>query len=316
MKFILMIIMMTIGLSPGLIAEENLEKQDENTLLNLLQDENNDNDDDDFFEDDDDNFFSSSFKYESYFRKSMPTIEMSYGFSLPSIHEDEYAAGDNFAQQPFGEIKLGTINKDVNVFDNQTLVAYDFGYVLFSYMSSSLGSEEAEKLQTESYRFGLGDQSGLGYKFSEHSDIIFYRGHTWQWTMIDFEEKDLASLNDTYEDAFRFGTSFEGGIKFFVVENIGIGAAYENSIVFPRHMFWYWVGSEAIYHAGDGILGWFLYSIKKSSPMAAPVVSFVLKNAYSYAYYKLLRSNDMNWPISTAQPFVFEQFKVNLSFAF
>jgi hypothetical protein len=306
-KIVLLLFMISIASPLISLAEDS-------GSLALLQDESTtEKSDTTITTENDDNFLKDNFEYKKYFEKTMPTIEMSYGFANPSIHENEFV-GD-FAQQPIGELKIGTITKNTDVFDGAKLVDYNFTYTLFSYISNNLGSKDPDKLQSEAWRFGFGLQSGMGYNLSESSDIIFYRGDTWQWTMIQFDQDSLGSLNNTYEDAFRFGNSFEGGIKWFVAENFAIGGAYENSIIFPRHMFWYWAGSEVLYHVGDGILGAFIYSIKKSSPMAAPIVSFVLQNAYSYGFY-LLRAKNMNWPINTAPPFVFEQFKFNLSLAF
>jgi hypothetical protein len=255
----------------------------------------------------------STFEIDKYFRKIMPTIELTYGINSLSTEDDSFD-GD-FGNQPDLEIKIGTIYKDINTYGSQDLVDYSFTYFLVSNVSNDYGKMDEDKFQASAWKFGCGSQSGMGYNLYENSDIVFYRGDSWQWTMIEFEDDSLGSLNNTYEDAFRFGTSFEGGFKWFALENLAIGASYENSIVFPRTMFWYWAGSSVVYHIGDAVVYQFIRAVRNASPAAAPIVYFILKNAYSYGFYSL-RAKSMNWPVESAPPFIFEQFKINLTFAF
>jgi hypothetical protein len=49
--------------------------------------------------------------------------------------------------------------------------------------------------------------------------------------------------------------------------------------------------------------------------MISPVVAFILKGAISYGMYEL-RSNNMNWPIKTAEPMMFDNYKVGITFTF
>ncbi|HAW08262.1 MAG TPA: hypothetical protein DCW42_03700 [Bacteroidetes bacterium] len=59
----------------------------------------------------------------------------------------------------------------------------------------------------------------------------------------------------------------------------------------------------------------FVKRVRGYSPWATPIVNFVLKNGLSYGLYELRRSK-MNWPFNSASPYVFETFKVGMSYKF
>jgi hypothetical protein len=94
---------------------------------------------------------------------------------------------------------------------------------------------------------------------------------------------------------------------------MSIDASYERSIIFPRHLFWKWTGSVLIEAAGQWAVDGFVDRVLDSAPYAAPIVSFVLKNALSYGMYEL-RHDKMNWPFDTVSPLAYDQFKVGLTF--
>jgi hypothetical protein len=52
-----------------------------------------------------------------------------------------------------------------------------------------------------------------------------------------------------------------------------------------------------------------------SSPVAGPIMNFLLKGGYSYAFYKL-KSEKMNWPFNTETPLTYETIKFGLTFSF
>jgi len=124
---------------------------------------------------------------------------------------------------------------------------------------------------------------------------------------------DDKNTTDLFNKTFRFGSSTEGGIKFQLLKDISIDAGYQRSLIFPRHVFWAWVGSEVVEVAGHWALDRFINEVMRSSPYAGPVVNFVLKNALSYGIYQL-RHNEMNWPFNTAAPLSYDQFKFGITF--
>jgi hypothetical protein len=149
--------------------------------------------------------------------------------------------------------------------------------------------------------------------------LTLYHTNGIGWTKVDFRDsakttKDKARQN-YFGDVFRFGNFWEGGIKFQFYKSIGLSASFERSLVYPRHLFWYWSASMIIESAGQGAIDAFVKAIMKSSPYAGPVTSFILKNGLSFGLYELRRKN-MNWPIQTDAPLVYDNAKIGLSFTF
>ena len=126
---------------------------------------------------------------------------------------------------------------------------------------------------------------------------------------------DDKNMTDLFNQSFRFGNSTEGGIKFQFIPNMSVDASYERSVIFPRHIFWPWAGGVVVEAAGQWAIDSFVNEILDSSPYAAPVVNFVLKNALSYGLYEL-RQDKMNWPFNTAASLSYDQFKVGFTFVF
>ena len=80
-------------------------------------------------------------------------------------------------------------------------------------------------------------------------------------------------------------------------------------------MFWYWAGSEIIEGIAQGLIDHFANKIVEKSPIAGPIVYFILKNGLSYGAFEL-KKKYMNWPIETAAPFFSESYKLGISLSF
>jgi hypothetical protein len=120
---------------------------------------------------------------------------------------------------------------------------------------------------------------------------------------------------DRFGDSFRFGTKFEGGVRMMLGTHVELGAGYERSLIFPRWLFWKWAGSELLESAVLGMVDEFVDEIRERTPVAAPIVSFVLKNGVSYFVYEL-RKEDMNYPFTTEDPILSDSYTFSLAFVF
>lgn len=256
-----------------------------------------------------------------------PAISLQYGLAKMS-RKDFYS---KFLDPGIIEIKLGYI-KDKPVWETDYIIKHDYKFLYISNESNSLSGKgrTSDEIESDMWRFGFGKSTGYGYKLGESAAIILYNTNTINWSMIDFTVpllitnytthqylpyyRDYNILN-LYDGSFRFGTSSVGGIRIKFIDNVMLDAGYERSIVFQRHLFWKWAGSEIIEVAAQGLLDGFINKIFNSSPAAGPIVNFILKNALSYGIYEL-RQDDMNWPFNTDAPIAYNQFKFGLTFVF
>jgi hypothetical protein len=251
--------------------------------------------------------------------KGKPTISFNYGLSKLSMYDYDPEFGD----PNLVEGKIGYASES-SYFGNN-VARYSYKYFRLSNISTKLSNKDfaADELESSLWRFGFGRETGYGWKFGE-SAIIPYNGNAFDWSRLEMKEFPLTVSPDgisdayaleRYNETFRFGTSTEAGIKFRLIGGITLEGSYERSIIFERHLFWKWAGSTVIEVAAHGLLDEFIDEVGESSPFAAPIVNFVLKNALSYGIYEL-RTEKMNWPFNSAPPLTYDQFKFGLTFMF
>ena len=247
--------------------------------------------------------------------KGAPTISFNYGASKMNLK----SINQNFTKLGMLELKVGySTEKSINGSDN--VVKYKFNYLHISNFTPDLaGNKNNSDLNTNVWRLGLGWASGYGYNFGGGFSIIPYHSGSIDWTKMDMHSTPAATADirttDLFNKDIRFGNSFQGGIQFKFMNSVAIEASYERSVVYPRHLFWKWGMGMVIEGAGQGLVDLFIDKVLDSSPAAAPIVNFLLKNALSYGIYEL-RQDKMNWPFETAAPLAFDQFKVGIAMVF
>ena len=286
--------------------EEKEEGLDEDSIEISEDDWFNENNWDDFEVDFD--FF------DPYFTKS-PSVSLTYGISSMSIKD----FSGSFADPSIPEIKLG-YTTEKPVWEEEDIIDYKYSYLFLSNVSTDIsGTPEANKIESNLWRFGFGWANGYGYRLGSSSAVIPYNSYSFAWSRLDVKnfpanQNDINKLS-MYNDSFRFGTGSEAGLKIKVIPLVNFDVAYERSVIFERHLFWKWAGSALIEGAGHWALDAFVDKIMDSSPYAAPVVGFVLKSALSYGIYEL-RQEKMNWPFNSSAPLSYDQVKFGVTFIF
>lgn len=257
-----------------------------------------------------------------------PFIEVHYGLSKP-MQKNIFG---KFANVAFDEIKLGYSGTD-SVYKPSIIELKDryvFGSRISSYLKS--GSPNFDEMISDMWRFGIAWRSGYGYRFGAFT-IIPYHTSGFAWSRLEMKTTSANFANLTnppisydnqlndynilnrYQDSFRFGTVWEGGISLTVSNTASINAGYEAAVIFPRYMFWKHVTSFIIEEGGLGLLDNFIDEIADRSPIATPIVNFLLKNGFSYAFYSL-KKDKMNWPFETETPLTYETFKLGITITF
>ena len=244
--------------------------------------------------------------------KGDPTVSILYGFSGMKLKDLPQTP----SKPNLFEFKIG-YSEENETSEEENILKFRYRFAYLSNFSTDLsGNNSAKDLKNDMWRFGLGRAFGYGYKIGSAS-ITPYHSYSVDWTRVKFYNMPQADQQflTPFNNAFRFGTSTEGGVRVKIIPHFIIEAAYQRSIIFPRHMFWKWAGSAVIEAGGQIALDNFIKEIMDSSPYAAPVMSFLLKNALSYGIYEL-RQSKMNWPFNTAAPLAYNQFKFGVSLAF
>jgi hypothetical protein len=231
--------------------------------------------------------------------------------------------------EPLGfELKLGSIQKK-SFSESVNIIEEDFYYFILSNLTSHLQKKDniSHNIHSDSWKFGFGNQTGFGYKLNETIYFIPFTDGSINWTRINFSiDSNIVPLNDLsilnlYDESFRFGTSKAGGLrikfsydtKFF--NSIVLETGFERHIVFQRLLFWKWISSSLIELGLHSLLDKFIDKVFDSSPYAAPILSFVFKNALNYGIYEL-KTEKMNYPFNTQAPISFNQFRFSIQIIF
>ncbi len=265
---------------------------------------------------------SDDWSYDFWDADTRPLIEVQYGFGEPKHKK----FNSEFNDIGLVELKLGNSGIDY-YYDG--IVELNSGYIFVSQLSQDLKDDTKDELKVDSklLRIGFGTRTGYGYGNEAFSLIPYFADNFMMSKLTDTNLPDVRTfvpdesfevdqeILGRYEGAFRFSSSSEGGVKIELSNFISVNAGYEYSVVYPRFMTWKHLGSVAIEKIGLTALDNFIDEIFDRSPLSGPIVNFVLKNAYSYAFYTL-KKEDMNWPFESETPLTYETFKFGVSFNF
>ncbi|MEO8398576.1 MAG: hypothetical protein ABI550_02045 [Ignavibacteriaceae bacterium] len=248
-----------------------------------------------------------------FLKNAHPTLSLNFGLSKISLKNFT----ENFAKPNLIELQIGYTDYKSKLKAN--IFEQNYRFASLSYISTKLsGGVNSPNVESNLWRIGLEKTTGLGYEFKSFS-VIPFNSNSLQWSNLDIDQTITNSndknLIDLYNKTFCFGTGFKGGVQFLIAGTVSLDASYERTIIFSRHLFWKWAGSALIETSSQWILDAFINEILKSSPYAAPVISFLLKNALSYGMYEL-RQEKMNWPFKSGPPLAYDEFKFGVSFVF
>ncbi|MCS7169702.1 MAG: hypothetical protein NZ949_03665 [Candidatus Kapabacteria bacterium] len=196
------------------------------------------------------------------------------------------------------------------------IVEYERDYVYVSVGASSLGlRERAGALSQQWWRFGIGKESGYGYRLTEKSSLLLTSGAGLQWTYTSLRDS-VPEFLAPFHDKVRFGTLRDGTLILQFSPVMGAGISFERAVVFPAHLFWKHLGSLLMESTGHWLLGQFVKRVLRArTPSAAPVVNFLLHNAFAVGWYELLRVR-MNWPFASAAPMQTDALRFHLQWIF
>lgn len=242
-----------------------------------------------------------------------PSISLNYGLTNANIKN--FTSG--FTDAGMLELKLG-YTTEASTHLNENLVKYKYHFLYVSKLSSALRSAElkSNEYNWQMWRFGTGWSGGFGYKIGDVS-IIPYHSFSFDWSRLDMLGTPSSSSEkektDLFNESIRFGTGSEGGLRIRFLDYLTLEAGYERSIIFQRHLFWKWSGSALLEAIGQWAVDEFVDEVVNSSPLAAPIVNFLLKNGLAFAIYEL-RQEKMNWPFANETPLAHDQFKFGITF--
>jgi len=261
---------------------------------------------------------SHRLSWHEFLGRRSPTLSLSYGSTKSSL--------EGMAQPLFSprsaEVRIGGL-RSRETSESEDIVEQRFDYLLLGVATKDLGGEvKPGEIGFTAWRAGCGWEDGLGYKFGSSEDgpsLLLLNSQAVQWTGLSMDQGITNSADSAlwyqYKQGVRFGTRSAAVVRLRITPMLCLDGSYERSVVYRRHKFWAWLVSTAVEGAGHWGVDRFVDRILDSSPAAAPIVGFVLKNAVAYAAYEL-RKKDGNWPYPSEAPLSNDTFMVGLTFVF
>ena len=247
-----------------------------------------------------------------------PFIEGSYGLGFPRHQKFE----GNFSRLGTGEVRLGY--SSIKPYrDKKVTLDLDELYVFGGYFSQDLDILESEvptdRTMLKMTRFGVGNRLGFGYKIW-FLGVLPFNEVAFNFTRIDSERLENISdidkdILDRYEGFYRFGISTVGGINFQLFKSLSAVVSYDASVIYPRVVFFPWLGSVLVNTFIVGGVSRFAQDIVDRSPLLGPIMYAVLRNAAAYGVYLGMRQNQY-WPFKSETPLTHESLKIGFSITF
>ena len=216
------------------------------------------------------------------------------------------------------EVKLGYFRARPE-FEN--LADLSDKYLFFNYASSDLLGRTLDpaKVKSEITRFGFGGRGGYAYDFTS-TYLYPYSQTSFQWAKLNTGRPNNLSANDAaildrYEGSFRFSASAEAGVAFGIAQVVSVRAGYEVTALYPRYVFWPWLGSYGLAMIGMGAISHFGEGIVEASPAVGPILYTLLRGGLAYGYYMLVRDNQY-WPFSSETPLTTDGFRFGVTLTF
>jgi len=156
------------------------------------------------------------------------------------------------------------------------------------------------------WSLGFINGTGYGYQWGSSTLMLTVEDNT-SWTSINPRTysrlqgpADWQNIMD-FDGTMRLSSSMTSSLEFRVSNTLSLTGGYTWNQVMPRHLFWYWMGSEIIEGLAGNAVDRLIENFTEMSPKSQPVMHFVLKSAVLYGM-KEMRRKYMNWPFETVSP--------------
>lgn len=251
-----------------------------------------------------------------FFTEKRPAVSVAFG-TQGSI----YTAPNTPITFTYFDGSIGYIHEQTR-FDRNSVFKYGHQYLFLSNQTNvdaSLNFNALTGIESNVWRVGLGSRQGFGYRSGQFS-LTPYHGNAAVWTNIGYtnfatlSESEQRLLSD-FNNAVRFGSSTEGGVRLEFVQPIALDVSFQRTVVMRRFVFWQWVGSYGLEAVSQSLLDGFIREIYKSSPAFAPIMNFALKNGLAYGIYQLRREK-INAPFESEAPIHFDMFRIGFTLSF
>lgn len=263
-------------------------------------------------------YFKKNFYGKEEFVENRPLLKLNIGYDLIDFNgisskidfKNTYSINFNY-----GFIR---INDDLEKLPNNFKHSSEFVFLenisstFKNFKNSSSGSH------TDTWGFGFGLQDGFGHKFPNNQKLFLMHSTGFTWTHIDFdvpnpENNELYYPLIPFDDKIKFGMFYSGGLRYSFEDKFGVDFRYRKNLVHRGFEF-----DEFLYmYLFDNLTQrWIDYFEPDFMDIFGEDyiwIKFIYKNALSFMIYNL-RENEYYYPFEGKIPFVFDSFKIGITY--
>ncbi len=259
------------------------------------------------------------FEFESDTATYHPFVEINYGI----LNSYFNTFSGKFNENGFAKFNLGY--RLLENLDDSTIVKLKSKSFFVNYASSTIatssGNPSPIKPNIEIWQGGFGWTEGYGYRLGA-AKLVFTSGNSLVWNRLRVVEPDIRTFApidqkglERFDRAIRFGVSNSAGINITVSKHFNLNADYVYGMIFPRYLIWKHFGSFVIEMAGEGLIENFVDEVYDFAPAATPLLNFILKNAFSYAFFNLEKDKSF-YPFNSENPFYYKALNFGVTVVF
>jgi len=256
--------------------------------------------------------------FENYYSKpdnieNQNFLNFNYGLSFFDSYKEA-----NFSNHYSLEANYGFFRIDDNTkMQNISRFAQDYAFLGNISTNFKTFDNISSGIDTDIWRFGFGISDGFVYNFGENSNFYLTHSSDWIWSRIDFIQ-DESILNKSlieFNEKFKFGNRFHGGIRMQLYKGFNADIEYEHTLVYPAHVVPQWLGMWLFDNFAQRWFDYFEPEFVSIFGRQYPWVRFIYKNGLSYLLYEA-RTEKMFFPFESASPLSLKAYKIGITFIF
>lgn len=212
----------------------------------------------------------------------------------------------------YGFIRIDDKTGDPNLFKHQS------EYIYLGNISTDFKTLEIENIgiPTDTWRFGFGLNDGFGFIWNDTPTLYLNHSTAFTFARIDFD--GLPANNDDYiyakrfDQKFKFGQSYSGGVRYKLYSIFHLDAGYEISQYYGTYEFLPWFGMWITDNVLQRWIDYFERDLISVLGTNYPWVKFAYKNFISLVSYQI-RKHEMYFPFKSEAPLYFESYNIGIS---
>lgn len=238
-----------------------------------------------------------------------------YGFSFSTFGFDQFdskLANTYNLEFVYGFVRLIDLEEFPDLFKHQSEYAF-LGNISTNFKTFNI---KTDGIISDTWRFGFGLNDGYGYNFGENSHFWLMHNTAISWTRTDFVDRFTETYDDSlmnaYDEQFKFGAVWSGGLRMQIYKSFHIDLIYEHSLYYKDFLLGEWTGMWFFDNVTQRTMEIWEPELFQYFGRDYPWVKFLYKNLLSFVMNEFRRKQAF-FPFHGEGSLSFDSFKVSFT---